>query len=58
MKVLQSYVTSDGVKLTVYAMAKPRTNERTWHGASKYSVYQLGAQAAKNGRRSVYSTPG
>jgi hypothetical protein len=58
MKVLQSYVTSDGVKLTVYAMAKPRPNERTWKGASKYSVYQLGAQAAKTGRRGIHSIPG
>lgn len=58
MKVLQSYLTSDGVKITVFASAKPRPNERTWTGNSKYSIYQLGHQAAKTGRRSVRVTPG
>jgi hypothetical protein len=58
MKVLQSYLTSDGVKITVFAPAKPRRNERTWSGNSKYSIFQLGHQAAKTGRRAAQATPG
>jgi hypothetical protein len=57
MKVLQSYLTSDGVKITVFAPAKPRANERTWTGNSKYSIFQIGRQAAKIGGGRAQATP-
>ncbi len=51
MKALSTYVNSDGVTVTVYAMAKPRPSEKTWVGNSKYSIYQMGHQATATGSR-------
>jgi hypothetical protein len=41
-----TYTNSLGQTVTVYAMAKPRPSERTWRGAAKYSLANLGHQAA------------
>lgn len=40
-----TYTNSLGQTVTVYAMAKPRPSERTWRGASKYSLRNLGGKA-------------
>ena len=37
--------TMDGVVVTVYKPRKPRKSERTWHGAAKWSVANLGGKA-------------
>ena len=37
--------TMDGVVVTVYKPRKPRKSERTWRGASKWSVSSLGGKA-------------
>lgn len=55
--VQDQYITSDGVKITICKPYAPRKGERTWIGNSKFSVFNLGAQAAKNGRRGARVTP-
>jgi hypothetical protein len=45
----------DGVKVTIYKPRKPRKSERTWRGASKWSVANVGHQAMVTGRRGVLS---
>lgn len=53
MRVLETYVNVDGVKVTVYATAKPRGNERTWRGNAKYSVANVGRKQMTTGSRGV-----
>ena len=53
MRVINTYVNEDGVKVTVYATAKARTTERTWRGNSKYSVANLGRKQMTTGSRKV-----
>ena len=40
-----TYTNAAGQTVTVYAMAKPRPSERTWRGAAKYSLANLGGKA-------------
>ena len=40
-----TYTNAMGQTVTVYAMAKPRPSERTWRGAAKYSLANLGGKA-------------
>ena len=53
MKVLKTYVNSEGIKVTVYATAKPRSTERTWRGNAKFSVANLGRKQITTGSRGV-----
>ena len=53
MRVINTYVNEDGVKVTVYATAKPRYNERTWRGNEKYSVAFLGRKQVTTGSKKV-----
>jgi tRNA(Ile2) C34 agmatinyltransferase TiaS len=41
-----------GITVKVYSYRKPRKEEKTWT-ASKYSIFNIGAQAMKLGRRNV-----
>lgn len=45
MRKPSTYTNSAGQTVTVYAMAKPRPSERTWRGAAKYSLANLGGKA-------------
>ena len=56
-KIKSQFVTSDGVKVTICKPSGPRAGEKTWRN-NKYSVYNLGAQACKTGRRNIFATPG
>lgn len=49
-------ITQTGVKITIGKYIKPRKTERTWT-ASKYSVFNIGAQAMKIGYRGIKATP-
>ena len=51
-KKLYSYF-DNGVKVTVFPTYAPRPEEKTWKAASKYSIYQVGAQSSKLGSRRV-----
>jgi len=52
MKPTTTYKTESGTIVKVYSYKKPRKEEKTWT-ASKYSIFNIGAQAMKLGRRSV-----
>ena len=56
-KVIDTYVNPNGVLVKVFEPAKPRVTELTWKPFEKYSVFNIGHQAMKNGRRGVQSTP-
>lgn len=56
MKKLSTYVDKSGVTVTVFGMAKPRKDEKTWSGNSKYSIANVGHQASSTGRRGVFVT--
>lgn len=45
MRKPSTYTNAAGQTVTVYGMAKPRPSERTWRGAAKYSLANLGHQA-------------
>lgn len=45
MRKPTTYTNSAGQTVTVYGMAKPRPSERTWRGAAKYSLANLGGKA-------------
>jgi len=47
-----TYMNDLGIIVKVYSYRKPRKEEKTWT-ASKYSIFNIGAQAMKLGRRSV-----
>lgn len=49
-------VKSSDVKITIGKYIKPRKKERTW-SASKYSIFNIGAQAMKIGYRGIKATP-
>ena len=53
-KFMKSPSTTE-VIVKVYPYRKPRKSEKTW-SASKYSIYNMGAQAMKTGKRSVYAS--
>ncbi len=53
-KFMKSPTTTE-VIVKVYPYRKPRKSEKTWT-ASKYSIYNMGAQSMKTGRRSVYAS--
>ena len=53
-KFMKSPSTTE-VIVKVYSYRKPRKSEKTW-SASKYSIYNMGAQAMKTGKRSVYAS--
>ena len=55
-RILKTYVNSDGVKVTVFPMYSARADEKTWKAASKYSIYNVGAQASKIGNRKIQAT--
>jgi hypothetical protein len=55
-KKLNSYINADGIKVTVFASAKPRKLERTWVPFVKYSIYNLGHQAVLTGRYNIRAT--
>ena len=44
-RILSQHITPDGVTVTLCKPAKPRKNEKTWMGASKWSTNTLGAKA-------------
>lgn len=46
----------NGVKITIAPAAKPRKTERTW-SATKYSIFNIGARAARTGTRGTVATP-
>ena len=52
MKPTTSYTSEFGIIVKVYPYKKPRVEEKTWT-ASKYSIFNIGAQAMKLGRRNV-----
>ena len=43
------------VIVKVYSYRKPRKSEKTWT-ASKYSIYNMGAQSMKTGKQGVYAS--
>lgn len=43
----------DGVVVMVCKPAKPRKGERTWRGAAKYSIANIGHQAMVTGKRGI-----
>ena len=47
-----TYMNDLGITVKVYTYRKPRKEEKTWT-ASKYSIFNIGAQAMKLGRRNV-----
>ncbi len=54
MKVLKTYLNSDGVLVTVYATAKPRPSEKTWRGNERYSVAFMGRKQVTTGSKKVF----
>jgi hypothetical protein len=52
-KKLKTYINDSGIPITVYATMKPRKEERTWIANSKYSIFNIGHQAAMTGRRGI-----
>ena len=56
MKKLSTYVDKSGVTVKVFEMARPRKDERTWVGNSKYSIANVGHQASSTGRRGIFVT--
>lgn len=57
-KLIETYVGTNGALVKVYDYSKPRKGEVSWKPFEKYSVFNIGHQAMKNGRRGVQSTPG
>ena len=55
-RILTEYFNADGQLVTVYKARAPRKAERTWRSFSKYSIYQMGAQAAAMGNRCAVAT--
>jgi hypothetical protein len=47
--------TATEVIVKVYPYRKPRKSEKTW-SASKYSIYNMGAQSMKTGKQGVYAS--
>lgn len=43
--ILTEYFNTDGHLVTVYKTRKPRQSEKTWHGAVKYTVSNMGRKA-------------
>lgn len=56
MRVLKTYLNSEGVTVTVYATAAARPSEKTWRGNSKYSISNIGRLQAVTGSRKVNVT--
>ena len=54
--VLTEYTNAEGYLVTVYKPRKARKSERTWRSFSKYSIYQIGHQAASMGTRCARAT--
>lgn len=42
---IQSEYLMDGIRVVICKPAKPRQGERTWRGAAKYSMANLGGKA-------------
>ena len=55
MKPTTTYKTESGTIVKVYSYKKPRKEEITWT-ASKYSIFNIGAQAMKTGKYNVRAT--
>jgi len=55
MKATIQYTNENGVKVSVYPMAKPRNNERTFRN-NKYSIFNRGRQQSMFGRAGQYAT--
>ena len=55
MKPTTTYKTESGTIVKVYSYKKPRKEEITWT-ASKYSIFNIGAQAMKLGNRKAHAT--
>ena len=55
MKPSTTYTSESGITVKVYSYRKPRKEEITWT-ASKYSIFNIGAQAMKTGKYSVRAT--
>ncbi len=50
-----TYMNDLGIIVKVYTYRKPRKEEKTWP-ASKYSIFNIGAQAMKLGNRKARAT--
>ena len=55
MKPTTTYTSESGTIVKVYSYKKPRKEEITWT-ASKYSIFNIGAQAMKTGKYNVRAT--
>lgn len=55
MKPTTTYTSESGITVKVYSYKKPRKEEKTWT-ASKYSIFNIGAQAMKTGKYNVRAT--
>lgn len=44
--ILTQYFDENGNMVTVYKTRKPRQSEKTWHGAVKYTVANMGRKAS------------
>ena len=55
MKATTTYTSESGIIVKVYSYRKPRKSEVTWT-ASKYSIFNIGAQAMKIGNRRAHAT--
>ena len=55
MKPTTTYKTESGTIVKVYSYRKPRKEEITWT-ASKYSIFNIGAQSMKIGNRGAQAT--
>ena len=55
MKATTTYTSESGIIVKVYSYRKPRKSEVTWT-ASKYSIFNIGAQAMKTGNRRAHAT--
>ena len=52
-----TYTDTNGITVTVYPMAKPRASEKTFRN-NKYSIFNIGATAARLGRYGFFATTG
>lgn len=55
MKPSTTYKTETGIIVKVYSYKKPRKEEKTWP-ASKYSIFNIGAQGVKFNKGGVTAT--
>jgi hypothetical protein len=55
MKLPSTTTVNSEVVVKVYPYRKPRKSEKTWT-ASKYSIFNMGAQSMKTGKQGVYAS--